>query len=165
MSKNYLYYVEGKCEEILIKCLKGKYFQHGKIKVFNVVKNELTTYHLRDLKKNSVLIFVFDIDSINSNLFNKNIELINNCSNVSRLILIPQVNNFEDEIIRATKINDIKKFCGSKSAKDFKRDFINIKNLQNKLEELEFNIDKFWINEDRDHKFRNESNFIKLKHK
>lgn len=41
MNKNYIYLVEGKCEEVFIKNIKDKYIKSGVIKIVNVAKERI----------------------------------------------------------------------------------------------------------------------------
>lgn len=55
-----------------------------------------------------------------------------------------QVDNLEDELIKATRIREIKELLNCRSNKDFKRDFLAEKNLFGKLLEHGFEIRKLW---------------------
>lgn len=162
---NYLYYVEGEDDEAIVKALKNKYIISGKILCFNVVEKEISTLKLRTIKENTVIILVFDVDTNNINTITKNIEVLKKCKNVKEIILIPQVENLEDELIRSTSIRKIKELTNSKSTTDFKRDLLKATNTLKLLENKKFDINKFWIKIPNNNfkKFENMSYKIKVK--
>lgn len=63
---------------------------------------------------------------------------------VQKLNVIPQVHNLEDELVRSCDIKKITELLNSRSTKDFKTDFIRIKNLAQKLQEHHFDINRLW---------------------
>lgn len=164
-SYNFLYYVEGEDEEAIIKAIKNKYIVSGKILRFNIVEEKLTSTRLRLIKENTIMILVFDIDTNNISTISKNIEILNGSKNIKNIYYIPQVNNLEDELIRATSIRQIKELTNSKTNSDFKRDLLNASNVLKLLENKEFDINKFWCkNPDNNFsRFENMSYKIKLK--
>lgn len=166
MSKNntYIYFTEGECEKKIIDVLKNTHLQSGKIRVYNVLQKPITDYIIRQFKEKSVVILVFDTDiETNLSILQKNITLLKSAKNIKNVILIPQIKNFEDEIIYSTNIKNIQQLLNSKSNKDFKSDFINCRNILDKLTDVGFDFSKFWS---RSHPgvfktFINESNKIK----
>lgn len=143
---NYRYYVEGQNEEKLISVLKTEMelVCPGKIEVINVVQEELTAVRLMQLKPQTTVILVFDTDAGNINILKMNIEKLKKCRQVKQIWCITQVENIEDELGRSCNIKAVTQLTGSKSEKDFKRDFIALKNLKNKLEQFDFDIEKIW---------------------
>lgn len=151
-SKNYLYLVEGETEEKLVSVLKTELqvIVPGKIQKFNVLQKVLPESYIRNFKRNTVVICVFDtdIDHLSLNIFNRNMKKLQNARNiVSNVICIPQVKNLEDELIRATDINHVQDLLTSTSIKEYKRDLAQIKSdkLALKLQQHHFQIEKLWI--------------------
>lgn len=144
----YEYYVEGKTEEIFIKVLHNELdlIQAGKIKRFNVVQEQLKNSHLINLKKNTIIVLVFDTDTCSTDILNSNIKFLEKKSYIKEVIILPQVNNFEDELCRCCNIsNKIESLINCKSPKDFKSEFIKCKNLKEHLIRTNFDISKMWI--------------------
>ena len=143
MSKNvkYIYFVEGETEEKAIKILKQDYIKSGKVIVLN--QKKITVGHARNIQKSSCVVLIFDTDDdtyLATLKHNVNILAKYNIDTV----LIPQVKNFEDEVIYSTSITNITDLLDSKSRSDFKSDFLRITNVLEKLEKNHFDIQKFW---------------------
>lgn len=161
---SYIYLVEGETEAKAIKVLKEKYIISGKIRILH--QKRISHTLLRTLPVNSSVILVFDTDiSSTASTIKKNIEILKKDGNNLNVILIPQIRNLEEEFIFSTSIKDIKELLNSKSRREFKSDFIKEKNCLKKLEEKNFNIEKFWSREaDKSSGFsgyKNSSNKIK----
>lgn len=167
MKNKQLYYlVEGETEKKLIKELKNKYIYSGNIRVSNALNKQIPEGFLRTIPKNSVIVLIFDTDVYKLEMLEKNIKLIKKYKNVSDIIFIKQVYNFEDEIIYSTNIRNIKELLNSKSASEFKKDFLNSTNILKKLEEFHFSINKLWSKEDERYvKYKNEAYKIKINKK
>lgn len=142
------YFVEGECEEHLIKSIKNEYLLSGKIKVLNVTTKKITPNHIRLLKAKTICVFVLDVDIFTNgkqkdDILKENIKILTR--NKFKVILIPQIQNLEDEIIYST---NIKKCCtellGTVSKKDFKADFIKCQKIVERLSEKQFDINRFW---------------------
>lgn len=146
----YHYYVEGENERALVKTLskcedeKFNVIRPGKIEVFNVVEREIKSTHMMNLKDNTVVVLVFDTDTKNRAILDKNTKFLEKHKNIKEVILIPQVYNLEDELIRSCNIKDILQLFGSKSKKEFKSDFNKVNNLNEYLIKAEFAFDKLW---------------------
>lgn len=148
MGKNhrYQYYVEGDCEKKLINTLKkNNSLISGKVDVLNVTQKEITDLRLRTLSPDTTVILVFDLDKVNVEILRNNIKLLSHHSHIKEVWPVTQIENFEDEIKRSTNIKELKELLGSKSNKDFKRDFIKEKDLFGKLKVHHFNISKMWV--------------------
>lgn len=145
-NKHFQYFVEGDDEKKLLNTLKNELgvIQTGKVQKLNVVEQKISMNILRTLKRDTIVILVFDTDTKNIDILNYNIKTLNECRIVSKVIIIPQVKNLEDELIRSCDINNIKELLNSRSKKDFKSDLIRITNLDTKLKEHKFNINLFW---------------------
>lgn len=145
MGKNiiYFYFLEGESEEKVFDFLKQNYIESGKKIVMNLTQKKIRQSHLMRLDKKTHVIIVFDTDKEDGiEILENNISILR--KHVEKVILIPQVKNFEDELKRATSIKEIKEFTSSKSNKDFKRDFIKLSNCEKKFKEYKFDINKFW---------------------
>lgn len=166
-NKIYHYYVEGDDEKKMISVLKTdfQYIVPGKIEKFNAVQNEFNARKLMTLKKGTVVILIFDVDTNNSDILDKNVQFLKRQSIISDVICITQVNNLEDELRRSCKIKEIKELTGSKSNTEFKSDMIKDNNLKKKLKDKDFDFSKFW-NASPNNKFKhivNEAKKIKYK--
>lgn len=144
-NKIFLYYVEGEDEKKLLEVLKtDRVIEAGKVQVLNVIQKMISNTRLMSLQPNTTVVLVYDTDTDNIGVLEKNIATLNKCHYVSAIYTIPQVKNLEDELIRSCNIKDIKELLGSKSAKDFKGDLIRVSNLPQKLRKHNFDITKFW---------------------
>ena len=61
-----------------------------------------------------------------------------------KAIILGPSENFEEEIVRATDVKKPSDLTSSKSNKDFKRDFILLKDLPSVLRKHCFDINKMW---------------------
>ncbi len=160
------YYVEGDDEKRLINVLKSelKLIRPGKVQKLNVLTQKITDAMIRTYKSNTLVVLIFDTDTNNANILNENIEKLRACTAVSDIITIPQVLNLEDELVRSCNVRNARELLNSSSIKNFKRDFINITNLSDKLVQHKFDINTFWTqkpNEPYKH-IDNQSKKIKL---
>ena len=153
-DKNYVYYVEGQCEEKLLKILKTdmRLIQPGKVIKRNVIQDKLRPAQLKTLKKGTTAVLVFDTDTDNTA--------------ISKVICITQVENLEDEIVRSCNVNTAKELTNSKSTSSFKSDFIRASNLKGTLENHDFCFQNFWsksTTKKQYHGILNEADQIRLK--
>lgn len=148
--KTYTYFVEGECEQKLLDAIKvaPSLIHPGKVRVFNVIKNCLKTSNLISIKDGYV-VFVFDSDVPETGTLKQNIETVKRIcpAKTAKLLFLVQVMNLEDELIRATDINNIEELTRSKSRKNFKSDFLTLKNCRSVLERHCFDIKKMWCKE------------------
>lgn len=137
-NKNYQYYVEGEDEKCIINTLKAELgcIVPGKVEKFNVVQNEFTVGRLRTLKMGTVVVLVFDTDTDNSIILQKNITFLKKQSAVKEVVCIPQIYSLEDELLRSCQIKKIEELTKSKSKKDFKGDLIKCCNLAERLKKM-----------------------------
>jgi len=91
-----------------------------------------------------LVVLVFDTDTGNTEILNRNILKLKRCPSVSEVVLIPQVPKLELELVRSCNIKQIKELLNSRSDSDFKRDVIRVTNLSKKLKEHNFDINLFW---------------------
>jgi hypothetical protein len=145
--KGCTYFVEGECEQKLLNAIKTapSLVQPGKVRVFNVIQDVLSKSHLYPIKE-GLVVFVFDSDVPKTNLLKQNIDMVKRiCPAKSvKLVFLVQVMNLEDELLRATNIKKITELTNSKSEKDFKSDFIALKDCRGALVRHEFDIRKMW---------------------
>lgn len=144
--KYYQYYVEGQCEEKLINTLKDgidRLVIPGKVSVFNVQCECFTDTMLRTLKSKTVIILIFDTDSINKSIFERNIQKLKSLG-FNEIWCIPQDKNLEDELIKSTDIRKITDLLNSSGITDHKRKFIAEKCLKTKLINHRFDIKEIW---------------------
>lgn len=147
MADNVQYYVEGEDEKRFLEVLKTslQVIVPGKIQVFNVANKQITKTRLLTLKKDTVVVLVFDTDTVNLEIIRSNIELIKSMPNVKEVLTILQVKNLEDELVRACKIKRVEELLGVKTLAEFKARFLKISNLDQVLIRNMFDIEKVWI--------------------
>lgn len=146
MGKYYHYYVEGDDDRKVVNTLKTDFRRilPGRVETFNVIDKTLNKNHLMSLKKGTTIILVFDTDTGNVDILNKNISFLKKQSIVKDVICIPQIDNLEDELVRSTSIKEIKELTKSSSNNEFKKDVLHITNLKKRMEECSFDFSKFW---------------------
>ena len=145
-SDYYQFYVEGEDEKKIIETLKKdmKAIVSGKVDVLNVIQKEIKGPRIRTLKTGTNVILVYDTDVERTDILDKNIRLLKASRHIDRILLIPQVSNLEDELVRATNVRQAEDILDSKTLTGFKRDLIKCTNLDKKLEEKGFDMSKFW---------------------
>ncbi len=165
-KRNLVYIVEGDTEEKLIKTLRSdlQCIRPGRVLKFNVIQNIIRTSVLLAFNPDSDFILLFDTDCNNTATLEKNVHIIENFSKKTKVYTIPQVMNLEDELVYSCSLKDIRIITGSRSEKDFKRDFLHMSNLWQKLTENNFNIQRLWSrNASGEFKrVKNDSEYIKL---
>ena len=149
MSKpnNIVYFVEGETERKLIEVLKTdlQLIVPGKVRKLNPVEYRITRRDLLQYGNKTMLVFLFDTDTGNAGILQKNIILCKKMPNIDNVICIPQVSNLEDELeYSCTKIKDVSELTNSRSRSDFKRDFLKDKNIPVKLERADFRAERLW---------------------
>jgi len=151
MSKNqiYQYYVEGNNEKKMASVLKSEYGHiiAGKIEKLNIVEKRITNQKLMQLKKDTIVILVFDTDTESSEILDENLRYLERQKNIRAVYCVTQVRNLEDELKKSCNIVQIKELTGSKTNKEFKSDWQRITNLRQRLDTKEFDFDKFWSSE------------------
>lgn len=145
-SKYVLYYVEGEDEVKFINVLKSdlRIIKAGKVQKLNVLQQEISSARLRTIKSATMVVLVFDTDTNNLEILNKNLKTLRSCKWISEIVTIPQVHNLEEELVRSCNIRNITELLNSKSRTEFKNDLIRVSNLDKKLEEHEFDFSIFW---------------------
>lgn len=164
--EQYHYFVEGEDDRKVVNTLKTdlQWIKPGKVQVFNVIEEELTSLITRTLKPGTIVVLVFDTDTGKKNTLLKNIRFLQKASNVKQVLCIMQVKNLEDEFLRSCAISQIKELTGSKSNSDYKRDLLRQSNLADKLKKHQFQFEKFWNSSDKVYEsICNDSAQIKIK--
>lgn len=87
---------------------------------------------------------------------------------VKEVICVLQVANLEDELLCSCNIRNVQELTNSKSERDFKRDFkrdlLRCTNLEYRLKQCDFSIDKLWsrIPQNKFKEFGNGAEKLKL---
>ena len=146
-NKRYHYYVEGQDDKKVIDVLRLKMdlIESGRVDVLNVVTERITDLRLRTLTPGTTVVLVFDTDAGNRTILDENLRTLNRHKNVKEVITIPQVSKLEDELVRSCNIRQIKELLNSKTNAEFKHDVLGVSNLDAKLRQHQFDINKFWI--------------------
>ena len=172
LTGRFQYYVEGKCEKKLVRTLiDQRLIIAGQTYVLNPVQDSIKPTHLRVLppKTNNILIFdtdAFDTGISEVDILKKNIACLKSCKNIRNIIIIPQVRNLEEELLRCTNIRHIRNLVNCPHDSDFKTAFIEEKRLFDKLQSHNFDFRKLWSSEPTQSLqsigIQNQSNLIKL---
>lgn len=116
----------------------------GKVRVFNVTQYKLKNSHLISISEGYV-VFVFDTDRNDTKYLEANISKVQTtCPSKVKLLFLVQVPNLEQELVLATDIKKISELTSSRSNKDFKTDFLTLKDCRATLEKHSFDIKKMW---------------------
>ena len=144
--KNCIYFVEGECEETFISALKESpsMIAQGKIKVLNVLSEEITKSRLVMISPGTTVVFVFDTDVSITDRLKQNIAKVEKYCARSKLVFLPQVRNLEDELVRCTDILKVTELTKSKSNSNFKSDFCKMTNCRAVLTKHQLDILKLW---------------------
>ncbi len=149
MNKKCIYYVEGDCEEQFIKAMKldPAKLMPGKVKVFNIIQNEIPKSQLLSISPGTIVVLVFDTDKPLTDYLKKNIDQLKRYCQTVRIVYLAQVMDFEDELVRATDVKKVQELTKSKSKSEFKSDFcrMNEKNCRNMLDRHKIDVGKMWI--------------------
>lgn len=147
--KRCMYYVEGSCEERLINALKiePRILVPGKVKVHNVILEELPRREVNMIQAGTMVVFVFDTDVEKTDILKRNIDHVKKYALQAKIVNLAQVMNFEDEIVRATDVKKAQDITKSSSLKGFKNDFCKMKmeDCRNALERHHLDASKLWI--------------------
>ncbi len=146
MKNNCIYFAEGKCEERLLNALKEnpQKIQSGRVKVFNVIQKILPKSQLVTIQADTTVVLVFDTDVLNTECLRENIKRLSTLCTRIKLVFLPQVLNFEDELVRCCEIKSVTEMTHSRSNKDFKRDFCSLTNVRAVLDRANFNVSRIW---------------------
>ena len=115
------------------------------------------------LKPGTIVILVFDTDKDETDILDYNLHFLKKQSNVKKVIIIPEVKNLEDELVRSCNITNVKELMKSKSNSEYKSDLAKCKNLKQVLINYHFDINSFWNQNPKGvfTKYKNDSYLIK----
>lgn len=152
MNRIVRYIVEGKTEQKFISEFTSNELLSGKVEVVNLWEKSLSPAKLIQLvKRNSQIICIIDTD-IYENDLNKIKILTGNLESIkrhaSKVLLIAQNKNFEDEMNRGLYPKDFYKVFDVKSKSEFKSKFLEETNVRAKLLINGFVITKIWQTND-----------------
>lgn len=158
MAGLFHYFVEGECETALLKALmhsqdNGYFICPGKIEIVNVIYEKISVTKAMTLKKGTKVVFVYDTDVKKTDVLEKNIDTLISfsCVGIEDIIFVQSYKTLEDEIVYSCSgINDINKLLATNSKEDFKRKFINHKDIVSKLASVGFDINKIWSRKPKD---------------
>ena len=145
-----MYFVEGECEKKLIKAymnLDETCFHLGKVEVFNMFNERMSNAYARTIKKKTKIIIILDSDVPNVELLDENLKTIKKVTNITDedIIILFSIRTFEDELIYScSKLTNIHSLFNTKGIDEFKKKFIGRENIQSKLKEVNFHIEKMW---------------------
>lgn len=146
-TSHFHYFVEGQNEKTMLSSIKGHHIRSGKVSVLNVLQHSISSAQLMTLGERTCVILVFDTDVLDDKqieYLERNIRLLDKSRKVTDILVVPQIKNFQDELVYATSIKSATDFTKSNSTKDFKTDFNNEKDIRAKLKKENFDIKKFW---------------------
>lgn len=168
-----LYIVEGETEKHFIDILKKVYIISGKVIVYDLAKKQLSLKNLflKTISPNTTIVVVFDTDvsqAANIHRLSDNLSFLKTkIKHIKEIILIPQSHNLEEELIHSTSIRKIQDLIGSKSEKDFKRDFLKVREdyFLNRLKAVKFQIQMLWCRNPKNgyESFENQAYKVKVK--
>ena len=146
--KRTLYIVEGKCEKQLIEALKEEpgIISPGEVKEINVVHQIIPRRIINMIRAGTRVVFVFDTDVEQTQILRENINHVKKYAALVKVITIPQVLNFEDEIVRSTDVRKAKELTKSSGVSGFKNDFCKLKvsECRNTLNRHHFDVNLLW---------------------
>jgi hypothetical protein len=141
-----VYLVEGEDEEKIVSELKTELqvIRPGKIYVVNIVQEKLTKPRAATWGSNVDVVLVFDTDVRRTSHFDNNIAFLHRLKNVHEVIFVPQVRNLEDELLRSTTAKHIREITKSRTDEEWKGDLRKCRNLEQRLQDSGFDMQKFW---------------------
>ena len=149
MAGLYHYFVEGECEEALLKALMHSSECEydiclGKIEVLNVIYQKISRSKALTLKKGTTVVFAFDTDIPKTDVLKENIETITNVT-YKEVIFVQSCKTLEDELVYSCEgINNIDKLLNTNGKDDFKKKFIKHKDIVSKLMSVGFKPERLW---------------------
>lgn len=86
------YYVEGECEQKLVKTLAAhNLILPGQTDVLNPVQDQIKSTHLRKLPAKTTVVLIFDTDKNNMDILKANIQFLKKHQNIKKTIAIPRL--------------------------------------------------------------------------
>lgn len=147
---NIIYFVEGECEQKLIKAFTssgGVGFKPGKVNVLNFNNQIIKRSLALSIKKNDLVVIIIDTDIKDTKIIDQNISILLKHSYLTKdkIYIVMSVDNFEDELVYSCeKLSNIHDLFKTNDIKEFKTKFINRDNLKSKLIQEGFNIRKIF---------------------
>lgn len=170
------YYVEGECEKNFLNSFmhakNSEYIIHpGRIERLNPITSRISDTKARTIKRDTTIVFVFDTDVESTSILEENIKTLNRIAyiDVRNIIFLMSVKRFEEEIVYSCKnISDIKgliRLFNSQGLTALKTDFLNCKNLEDKLKQAGFDISVMWTRLAKEpfDKYPNGGKYVKIK--
>ena len=149
MNNKCIYYVEGLCEQQLIAALREtpEKLVPGKVKVFNVVQSLIPKSQMLSIQAGTTVVLVFDTDVSQTSNLQKNLELLDRYCGKVKIVFLPQVLNFEVELVRCTNVKAVTELTKSGSVKNFKTDFCKMKtgSCRSMLERHKLDYERLWM--------------------
>lgn len=144
--RNCIYFVEGECEYALLHALKEHpaLIAPGKIKVLNVLTEEISKSRVIMISPGTTVVFVFDTDVPITEKLKRNIARIEQYCTSTQLVFLPQVRNLEDELVRCTDVTKVTELTKSKSTSNFKSDLCKTSNLRAVLTKHQIDVLRLW---------------------
>ncbi len=147
MNAKCIYFAEGDCEAQLLNALKRhpERILPGKVRVFNVIQNLIPGSQLLTLQPGMTVVFVFDTDTGRTERLRQNIARVQRYCRV-RLLTVAQVLNLEDELVRCTDAHEAEDLTHSRSRRNFKTDFCQMKpeDCAAMLDRHRLDMDRLW---------------------
>ncbi len=113
----------------------------GKVEVFNIIQSPLSRMRAAMLQRGTIVILVYDTDVWKTDTLERNVKILKE-SGVSAIYHVQSLQNFEDEIVYATSLQDINDFFHTSRHGEFKSAFIAHKDIVAKLEKMILTIKK-----------------------
>lgn len=95
------------------------------------------------LKRGTIVILVYDTDVWKTDVLERNVQILKE-SGVSAIYHVQSLQNFEDEIVYATSLQEINDFFHTSRRGEFKSAFIAHKDIVAKLQKMDFDDQKIW---------------------
>ena len=169
MSRKVRYFVEGDCEKKFLRTFiyDEELFLPGKIHIINFVGTKINPSLAKTILNDTTVVIVIDTDVDNIDTLEDNLKLLTKYAgnHIKEIILVLSVDNFEDELVYSCDgINKIDELFKTKGTKEFKNKFIRYDNLQSKLLNSGFKIEKIWSRSPKEpfNKYENGGHKIKL---
>lgn len=99
------YYVEGECEQKLVKTLAAhNLILPGQTDVLNPVQDQIKSTHLRKLPAKTTVVLIFDTDKNNMDILKANIQFLKKHQNIKKTIAICSLIKSQKRMVLSTGI-------------------------------------------------------------
>lgn len=137
------YLVEGENEQVIINAIKGEFIISGKVRIFNCLEKDVSLL-VRTIKQTECII-VIDIDVL-SDAHKK--CLITNVKKLQeyrkKVTIICQNRNLEEELIRASNLNNILNMYNVETIDKHKSMLNKDRDVRSTLNMIDFDYSLFW---------------------